>query len=278
MRLRVVHTSAFRYDAPVVASYNEARMTPVSDDVQRVLETRLEVRPHTWSTGFTDYWGTEVTAFEVLEPHASLVITAEHVVDVEPRPAPERPVGWDVLRSAAVRDDLAEHLADTPTTAAPDEVAALARSVAGDLAPHDAAIAVCGALRDAVEYIPGVTSAHTPAADAWTARAGVCQDLAHLAVGALHAVGIPARYVSGYLHPRPDSRVGDTVVGESHAWVEWWVGEWRGYDPTNRAPVGVHHVTLARGRSYDDVPPLRGIYAGTGTSELSVEVRITRVA
>ena len=278
MRLRVVHTSAIRYEAPVVASYNEARMTPMSDDVQRVLETRLDVRPHTWSTGFTDYWGTAVTAFEVLEPHASLVITAEHVVDVDPRPEPGRPVGWDVLRSAAVRDTLAEHLADTPTTAAPSEVAALARSVAGDLAPHDAAIAICGALRDAVEYIPGVTSAHTPAADAWAARAGVCQDLAHLAVGALHAVGIPARYVSGYLHARPDSRVGDTVVGESHAWVEWWVGEWRGYDPTNRAPAGVRHVTIARGRSYDDVPPLRGIYAGTAASELSVEVRITRVA
>lgn len=278
MRLKVVHSSAFRYEAPVVASYNEARMTPASGAGQRVLSTRLDVQPHTWATEFVDYWGTAVTAFEVLAPHGSLVITAEHLVDVGPREAVADPVGWDDLRSARVRDDLAEHLADLPTTAVPDAVVALAREAAGDLPPHEAAIATCVALRDAVAYIPGVTSAHTPAAEAWEARAGVCQDLAHLAVGALHSLGIPARYVSGYLHPQPEAAVGETVVGESHAWVEWWVGAWTGYDPTNRAPVGDHHVVLARGRSYDDVPPLRGIYAGTGTSDLTVEVRITRVA
>lgn len=278
MRLRVVHTSEFRYDSPVLASYNEARMTPVSDEGQRVLETRLDVSPHTWTSEYVDYWGTAVTAFEVLEPHAALVITAEHLVEVAPRVEPAAPAGWGVLRSDRLRDDLAEHLADTDTTAVPDDVAALARAAAGDLEPHAAAVAVCAALRDAIEYIPGVTSVHTPAAEAWSRRAGVCQDVAHLAVGALHAIGIPARYVSGYLHPTSGGDVGQAVVGESHAWVEWWVGEWFGYDPTNRVPVGQHHVALARGRSYDDVPPLRGIYAGIGASDLSVEVRITRVA
>lgn len=278
MRLKVVHTSAFRYDEPVVASYNEARMTPVSGPGQRVLSTRLDVQPHTWSTEFVDYWGTTVTAFEVLAPHESLVITAEHVVDVGGREAEPETVGWDVLRSDRVRDELAEHLADVPTTVVPEDVVVLAHRAAAALPPHEAAVAACVALRDAVAYIPGVTTAHTPAAEAWEARAGVCQDLAHLAVGALHALGIPARYVSGYLHPQADAAVGETVVGESHAWVEWWVGAWTAYDPTNRTPAGDHHVVLARGRSYDDVAPLRGIYAGTGTSELAVEVRITRVA
>ncbi|MDM7853787.1 transglutaminase family protein [Cellulomonas alba] len=278
MRLKVVHTSAFRYDAPVVASYNEARMTPVSDAAQRVLSTRIDLTPHTWTTGFVDYWGTAVTAFEVLAPHEALVITAEHLVEVGDRHLADDPVGWDVLRSPRVRDEQAEFLTDLPTTAVPEAVADLARQAAGDLPPHEAAVAACDALRDAVAYIPGVTTAHTPAAEAWEARAGVCQDLAHLAVGALHALGIPARYVSGYLHPQPDADVGETVVGESHAWVEWWVGAWTGYDPTNRVPVGEHHVMLARARSYDDVPPLRGIYAGTGTSDLTVEVRMTRVA
>ncbi|HWJ85745.1 MAG TPA: transglutaminase family protein, partial [Cellulomonas sp.] len=132
------------------------------------------------------------------------------------------------------------------------------------------------ALRDHLDYIPGATSVHTPAAEAWAARAGVCQDVAHLAVGALRALGIPARYVSGYLHPDQDSEVGQTVSGESHAWVEWWAGDWVPFDPTNRIPAGSHHVVLARGRSYDDVPPLRGIYAGRGTQELAVAVEITR--
>lgn len=277
-RLRVVHTSTFRYAGPVAASYNEARMTPLSQVGQTVVATRIDVKPHTWWHEYRDYWGSAVTAFEVLAPHESLVITAEHLVDVAERVPGRAPVGWDVLHGPDLRDRLAEFLADTPTTEPPDEVVALARTAADGLEPAQAAEAVCRALRDRVDYIPGATTVHTPATEAWAAGAGVCQDIAHLAVGALRSIGIPARYVSGYLHPRFDAPVGETVSGESHAWVEWWTGEWTAYDPTNRVPVGEHHVVLARGRSYDDVAPLRGIYAGAGTQELAVEVRITREA
>ena len=277
-RLRIVHTSSFRYASPVVASYNEARMTPLAQPGQSVLESRLELHPHTWSHDYRDYWGTQVTAFEVLAPHQSLLLTAEHVVEVVERPAPLTSVGWDVLHGAEVRDRLSEQLADTVTTEVPDEVVELARRAAEGLVPAEAAEAVCHALRDEVEYIPGVTTVHTPAAEAWAERTGVCQDMAHLALGALRAIGIPARYVSGYLHPDASAEVGTTVTGESHAWIEWWTGEWFGYDPTNRVRAGDHHVVLGRGRSYDDVPPLRGIYAGPQTQDLVVQVRITREA
>ncbi|WP_029288983.1 transglutaminase family protein [Cellulomonas sp. HZM] len=277
-RLRVVHTSTFRYAGRVQASYNEARMTPVSQAGQTVLDTRMTIEPHTWTHDFRDYWGTAVTAFEVLTPHRSMVITAEHLVDVADRPEPSSSVGWEELRSPAVRDRLAEYLADTSTTQVPDDVVELARAAAGDLPPGAAAEAVARSLREHVEYIPGVTAVHTPATEAWAARAGVCQDIAHLVVGALHAIDIPARYVSGYLHPVTGGEIGTTVVGESHAWVEWWAGEWVAFDPTNRVAVGSHHVVLARGRSYDDVAPLRGIYAGAGTEELDVRVEITREA
>ena len=277
-RLRIVHTSTFRYADPVVASYNEARMTPLSQSGQSVLETRIEVHPQTWTHDYRDYWGTHVTAFEVLAPHRSLVLTAEHLVEVAPRPAPTASVGWDVLRGPQVRDRLSEHLAGTDVTEVPEDVVAIARRAAEGLEPVAAAEAVCGALRDEMEYIPGVTSVHTPAVEAWEKRTGVCQDMAHLVLGALRAIGIPARYVSGYLHPDSSGEVGATVTGESHAWVEWWTGEWTGYDPTNRVPAGEHHVVLGRGRCYDDVPPLRGIYAGPRTQELQVQVRITREA
>ena len=277
-RLRIVHTSTFRYADPVVASYNEARMTPLSQPGQTVLETRLDIQPQTWSHDYRDYWGTQVTAFEVLAPHRSLVLTAEHVVEVVDRPVAGSGVGWDVLHGPEVRDRLAEHLADTETTAAPAEVVELARRAVEGLEPHDAAEAVCRALRAEMEYIPGVTTVHTPAHEAWASRTGVCQDMAHLALGALRAVGIPARYVSGYLHPDSSGEIGATVTGESHAWVEWWTGEWCAYDPTNEVVAGDHHVVLARGRCYDDVPPLRGIYAGPPTQDSHVEVRITREA
>lgn len=277
-RLHVVHTTAFRYTRPVTVSYNEARMTPLAQPGQVVLDAHLDVQPHTWSHEYRDYWGTAVTAFEVLAPHEQLVLTAESRVEVTARPGPRTAGDWETLRSPALRDSLAEFLSDTPTTAAPDEVAALAAEAAAGADPADAALAVCLAVRDRMDYVPGVTAVHTPATDAWAAGKGVCQDMAHLAAGALRSVGIPARYVSGYLHPLRDGEVGRTVTGESHAWVEWWAGEWTAYDPTNRVPVGENHVVLGRGRCYDDVPPLRGIFAGAGTQSLDVEVRITREA
>ena len=99
----------------------------------------------------------------------------------------------------------------------------------------------------------------------------------HLAIGALRTVGIPARYVSGYLHPSRSSAIGETVQGESHAWVEWWAGDWLGYDPTNDSVVADHHVVVARAREYADVMPVKGIFTGAD-SELTVSVDVTQVA
>jgi len=93
----------------------------------------------------------------------------------------------------------------------------------------------------------------------------------------LRGMGIPARYVSGYLHPKPDAEHGETVEGQSHAWVEWWCGGWEGYDPTNGVPTGVRHVIVARGREYADVTPLKGMYHGAPSSELGVSVQVTRL-
>jgi transglutaminase-like putative cysteine protease len=90
----------------------------------------------------------------------------------------------------------------------------------------------------------------------------------------LRSIGIPARYVSGYLHPKSDAGVGETVRGESHAWVEWWTGDWYGFDPTNDREVGDHHVVVARAREYRDVAPLSGVFSGSASS-LDVSVKVT---
>ncbi|MBD8077450.1 transglutaminase family protein [Cellulosimicrobium arenosum] len=275
--MEVVHTTTFAYSEPVTASYNEARMTPVSDAGQQVQSVQVQVQPTTWAHDYGDYWGTTVTAFEVLEPHSRLVLRARCTVEVGDQPVPDAMVGWTVLGGDEVLDTFAAFLADTETTQVPDDVAALALDAAGGLDPRDAAEAICLAVRDRLDYVPGVTTAHTPAGVAWEARQGVCQDMAHLCAGALRSVGIPARYVSGYVHPRPDAPVGATVEGESHAWVEWWVGGWYGYDPTNRRPAGRDHIVLGRGREYRDVAPLVGVYAGAAGSVLDVTVEITRL-
>lgn len=279
--LQVVHTTTFDYSAPVAASYNEARLTPSRGPGQRLLDSQITIAPHTWMRDYVDYWGTVVTMFEVLRPHTRLTIVASSTVEL---PAGvERSVGegnaWDVVADPAFRDTMAAYLAESPTTAVDEDVVELARRAAkGAATPDDAARAVSLAVRDELEYVPGVTTVHTTAREAWAARKGVCQDVTHLTLGALRALGIPARYVSGYLHPRPEAPVGEKVRGESHAWVEWWAGGWQPFDPTNRAFPAVDHVVLARGREYGDVSPLKGVYGGRAQSELEVEVEITRTA
>ncbi|HWS59165.1 MAG TPA: transglutaminase family protein [Actinotalea sp.] len=276
-RLHVVHTTTFSYDGAVAASYNEARMIPRSDAGQTVLAATLGIEPHSWRHDHVDYWGSAVTVFESSAPHRELSLTATARVEVHPQPRP-LPEGWPVLRTPVALDAFGEYLTLSPTTAVPDELAALAAEAAASGGPDDVARQISARVHEAVEYVPGVTAVHSPAVEAWRVRKGVCQDMAHLTVGALRSVGIPARYVSGYLHPEATGEVGRTVTGESHAWVEWWVGHWVGHDPTNEIDVGAHHVVLGRGREYQDVAPVRGIYAGGGTQSLDVRVRITREA
>ncbi|MFT4220944.1 MAG: transglutaminase family protein [Microbacterium sp.] len=279
-RLRIEHATGFGYEGEVSASYNEARMLPSTNDGQFVLSSSLEIDPSTAVNAYVDYFGTKVSAFDVLSPHRELSITARSLVEVRPRPIQHADLLWDRLALEAARSiEAVEQLAQSARTAPHPEVVDLARSIAGAHAhPGRAAHEIAMAVGDAVEYMQGVTGVHSTAREAWEARKGVCQDIAHVTLGALREVGIPARYVSGYLHPHPDAAIGEAVAGESHAWVEWFAGDWQGFDPTNNIEIGDRHVLVGRGRDYSDVAPLRGVYAGPFKSTLHVKVTITREA
>ncbi|MDT0181729.1 transglutaminase family protein [Microbacterium sp. ARD31] len=279
-RLRIEHQTGFSYQGDVTASYNEARMLPGSTENQFVLNSSLDIEPSTSVNQYVDYFGTRVAAFDVLSGHASLMITARSLVEVRPRPIEHVEYSWaDLERDAILAIDIVEQLTQTVRTRPHPEVADLARRIAAEHQhPGRAAHAIAEAVGDAVEYMHGITGVHSTAAEAWDERKGVCQDIAHITLGALREVGIPARYVSGYLHPREDAEVGEPVIGESHAWVEWFAGEWQGFDPTNNLEIGDRHVLVGRGRDYNDVPPLRGVYAGPHKSHLHVKVTITREA
>ncbi|MBL8930911.1 MAG: transglutaminase family protein [Kineosporiaceae bacterium] len=277
-RLLIVHTTGYRYEGPVTASYNEARMTPLTTSRQALLDEQVDVSPVTWKHRYTDYWGSQVTAFDVLVPHTEMSVVSSATVEVFDQPEPVAPtIGWDALHDDSVTDEHHEFLVQTPLTEPPEEVVDLARGAASGLDPAQAARAVLEALIQPMEYAGGFTSVRTPASEVWAARRGVCQDFAHLGLGALRALGIPARYVSGYLHPEPDAGLGDTVEAESHAWLEWWSGRWEAYDPTHAGTVSTDHVLVARGRDYADVPPLKGVYAGSPASTLFVAVEVTRL-
>jgi transglutaminase-like putative cysteine protease len=280
-RYQIRHTSRYRYDQAVTTSFNEARLTPLATSWQHPLESVVKVESVTWQYRYVDYWGTQVRVFEANTPHRELLVDATSLVEVDPsqRPGAATAMSWRELRSSESVDQLAEYLTQLPSTQPPADLADRADELAASVGPHEAALAVSFAVHDAMTYRPGSTGVHTVASEAWQARSGVCQDYAHLVVGALRHIGLPARYVSGYLHPQSEPVLGEAAVGESHAWVEWWLGEWHGHDPTNAADVAERHVVVGAGRHYADVPPIKGIVAGTPvTTDLSVSVSLNRLA
>lgn len=276
MHLRVVHTTGYTYDEPVVASYNEARLTPLTLRRQLVTQSRVDVTPAPWLYSYRDHWGSEVTAFEVLDAHHALTVVATSIVHTNPPAVPAPGTSWEAVAAAA--DELSEFLHILDRARPPADLVELIGPFRELATPAEAAAAVCDLIQREVAYRAGTTGVGTDAALAWAQRSGVCQDIAHLTVGCLRTLGIPARYVSGYLHPDKEPQIGIPAIGESHAWVEWWDGAWTAFDPTNREVPGERHVMVAAGRNYDDVRPLGGVYAGGGTgSTMFVTVEITRL-
>ncbi|SOE00544.1 transglutaminase family protein [Blastococcus haudaquaticus] len=277
-RLQVVHRTRFHYTGQVRSSYNEARLTPESSNRQTTLRSKVEIEPAATAYAYRDYWGSTVTAFDLHSPHSELVVTGTSIVEAGPDLGGHDRVGWSSLAAGEVRAQFGELLSPTPLTAMDDEVVAEARAAVGDARPQQAGRVICEFVRDRIGYLSGSTNVKTNAMQAWSAGQGVCQDISHVTVGLLRALGLPARYVSGYLHPRPGAEIGVPVTGESHAWVEWWDGGWNAYDPTNAVEIGTRHVTLGRGRDYGDVPPFKGLFSGPKSEGHTVTVEVTRLA
>jgi len=275
-RVAVRHRTGYQYGSPARASYNEVRMTPATTGGQHLLTSRLEIRPDTRPLRYVDYWGTQVHAFDVHVPHTELAVTAASVVETAgPVSAPD--VGWDTLGSPAVRDRFAELLAPSRYAVAEDELDAVARTLRAAGSPAETGRAAAHWVHETLDYVRGATSVGTTSAEARDLGQGVCQDFSHLTLALLRSAGLPARYVSGYLHPRSEGALDEPVSAESHAWVEFWAGDWIPVDPSNLTEVAERHVLVARGRDYADVRPLAGVYSGPPAQALGVTVELTRL-
>jgi transglutaminase-like putative cysteine protease len=277
-RLHIRHSTGYRYSGPVEASFNEVRMTPESREGQHLIAHSLHVVPNAAVSSYVDYWGAHVESFDVHEMHEQLEVVSESTVDTPATREIDKCASWDVVLGPDVHDRWGEYLVPTRYVDLPidkDDRGALVTQLRREATPRDAALRVVDAVEQRLSYSPGATSVYTTAGEAWLARRGVCQDFTHATLSLLRSLQIPARYVSGYLHS-VDEAAGQTVMGESHAWVEYWDGDWHSVDPTNNRVVGPAHVTVARGRDYADVPPLKGIYAGSTSEALGVVVEITQ--
>ena len=256
-RIAITHRTGYRYKREVTSSYNEARITPISNDRQLVLESTVAVTPPVVAFRYWDYWGTLVHAFDIHVPHIELSIVGTSVVETSGGMVlDDPPVGWSDLARPELRDKFAELLAPTAYVPLDEAVLEKASVFATEATPDDACRAVLDWVRGTLRYEKGTTTVTTLAADVLSSGSGVCQDFAHVALALLRATGIPARYVSGYLHPSATAEIGETVAGESHAWIEAWTGDWQAFDPTSGA-VGERHVVVGRARDYADLAPLQ---------------------
>jgi transglutaminase-like putative cysteine protease len=220
-----------------------------------------------------------VHAFDLHHSHTELTVVGRSLVETAERtPNLDDTVAWDAIDAPGLNDRFYEYLGDTAMTQPDDAIRAVAAQLRSRDSPATALSDLSTWLREHVEYQPGSTSVSTTAVEVLRVGRGVCQDYVHLGLAVLRAAGIPARYASGYLYPEVGGAVGDTHRGDSHAWLEAWVGDWHPVDPTSGAAVAERHVLVARGRDYSDVAPLKGVYNGGPSRSLEVSVDLTRVA
>jgi len=284
MRLDIRYVTRFDYGDTVVESQNELRACPASDPHQQVVHYRVTTNPASRVNAYVDYWGTRVDTFGIAAAHDQLEVVAAATVETIPRGEPTRDVALDALSDAGWRDTHLEFLQRSPHVAWGQAVAERARSVVEGVTDVRGLIEAVDTEVGGLEYRRGRTVVGVHVEEVLAAGAGVCQDFAHLSIAMLRVLGVPARYVSGYFFTVDDSTGAvsetDEVEVETHAWVEaaipgygWWA-----VDPTNRQAVGERHVTIGRGRDYDDVAPLRGVFNGAPEHRLSVNVSMRRLA
>jgi transglutaminase-like putative cysteine protease len=237
------------------------------------LRHEFRVNPSATIFEYKDYFGTQVKSFDVQLRHNALEIISESTVDTSIPVDGGTSVSWEALDSESIRDEFAEYL----TLSALVDPIKTEINLRTSLTPRDAVEKLNDAIRNQITYTSGATHVYSPASEAWAKGAGVCQDFTHASLSLLREANIPARYISGYLYTG-NGDIGETVVGESHSWVEAWVGEWIQFDPTNGRPVTEDHVLVARGRDYHDVSPLKGIFSGGRSRNTEVVVELTRLA
>ena len=284
----VRHTTTYDYAFAASAARLAFRVTPLTRACQTLLSHRIEVTPtpRTLREG-VDFFGTPYLVARFEQPHRALVVEARSRVEVtRAAPDPETPAeSWEEAAAQALAArglgpeapahflypsplvDLAEAVTDYAQVSF--QVGRSALSGAAELTRR---------IRADFDYEPEATDVTTPLAQAFAQRRGVCQDFAHVMIAGLRGLGVPARYVSGYIRTvPPDGEPRLEGADASHAWVEVWCGErtgWVGFDPTNAILAGGDHIEAALGRDFSDVSPIHGVVLGAGEQSLSVAVDV----
>ncbi len=287
MRISVTHRTTYVYGDPVTTSHHEARLTPREGEAQRTIAHDIAITPTPEARRRRfDYFGNRAVHFSLSEPHRSLNVVARSIVELRPINPPDvrqSPV-WenvrDRLKSDRRRDVLDAYALtfDSPYVSASEELYEFGAPFFEPGRPLLEAVAELVAyIYNEFTYDPVATQLSTPVHEVLRERRGVCQDFAHLAIATLRSRGVAARYVSGYLLTRPPPGRPKLVGADaSHAWFATFVPEygWVDFDPTNNVMPSAEHITIAHGRDFGDVTPIRGVILGGGHHQLSVAVDV----
>lgn len=292
MRCTITHVTTYDYAESVAMSHNLAHLMPRNTPRQTVLASKLDISPAPAVVATVlDYYGNHTSFFTVQEPHQRLIVRLESEVIVTDAPPPVAALTqrWEIARAMGRSDlspaglEVMEFAWPSPLAPAPKEAEEYALASFTKGRPLlEAALDLNHRINQDFLYMPLVTTISTPITEVLKMRQGVCQDFAHLMIGCIRSMGLAARYVSGYLVNNPVEGFSPTLVGAdaSHAWVSVFIPGigWLDFDPTNDTITGEEHITLAWGRDYADVSPLRGIVLGGGMQTLAVKVEVVPAA
>ncbi len=291
MRYRIIHTTSYEYSGLVGHSYNEARLLPRECQHQNLISARLEITPK--ESDFRvrkDFFGNTIAYFAITEPHNIFTITAISEVEVLGNVRQldlSRSTSWEDVKEILQQDkhtevlDARQYTLDSPYIITSPDLAAYAQPSFTQGRPlFEAVYDLMQRIHRDFTFDPEFTTLSTPVQTVLEHRRGVCQDFAHLAIGCIRSYGLAARYVSGYIETLPPPGQ-EKLVGSdaSHAWISVYLPDagWMDFDPTNNQIPGDQHITVAWGRGYGDVTPLKGVVFGGQNHELKVSVDVARL-
>ncbi|MEI9944733.1 MAG: transglutaminase family protein [Chitinophagaceae bacterium] len=271
------HITKYEYDRPVKESVNEIRIYPIVNHEQEILFQEINITGQPEVLLINDYWNNRTGMFNLMPSHQELIIESKVIVRTL-NPAEIKlnaTVSLDELKRAISTDFFLLELTYIKDFDLRNEINALINEFVTPGMPVDTIVAKCAEyIYNNFKYIKGITTIETTNKEILEFRSGVCQDFAHIMLEILRNLGIPSRYVSGYVCPNKEGMRGE---GATHAWVETWIpgNGWVGIDPTNNIWVTNHHVKLAVGRNFNDCSPVKGTFKGPARQSLSVYVSIS---
>jgi transglutaminase-like putative cysteine protease len=288
MRYQVEHRTIYHYEIPVIQSQQLLHMMPRETPYQQSVSYTLVCEPQpAEQSRRLDFFGNHNDYVTLLTPHQSLQVTSRFQVDVLPRPAmtaftlspPWEQVQATLQLQSSQHIEAMRYLYSTVKVKSSEALANFARhSFTAQRPLLEAAMALTQQIYQEFEFDPQATDVATPLDEVLKGRRGVCQDFAHLMIGAMRSLGLACRYVSGYILTHPPAGQPRLVGADaSHAWVSVYcpVYGWVDFDPTNNCLVQYEHITVAWGRDFGDVSPMRGVMLGGGQQQLDVSVTVT---